>query len=140
MVGSTDDMMKGTRSVDGSTDGARGTRREFLAGAAAVGVLAVPTIVSARALGREAGVAAASARITLGVIGIGPRCRYVLGSMLGLPDVQCVAIADVQKSRRDAGKQLVDGKYGTSDCALYGDFRELLARKDIDAVLIATGE
>jgi len=129
-----------------STSGAHGvvpgkaTRREFLAGTAAVGAAALPTIVSARALGREAGAAAASERITLGVIGIGNRCRYVLGSMLGLPDVQCVAIADVQKSRRDAGKQLVDGKYGTQDCTLYADFRDLLARKDIDAVLIATGD
>ena len=49
------------------------------------------------------------------LIGIGNRCRYVLGSMLGLPDVQCVAIADVQQSRRDAGKQQVDGHYGTAD-------------------------
>ena len=128
-----------TRSGDVSPGNGRGTRRTFLA-AAAVGAVAVPTIVSARALGREAGVAAASERITLGVIGIGPRCRYVLGSMLGLSDVQCVAIADVQKSRREAGKQLVDGKYGTQDCTLYGDLRELLARKDIDAVLIATGD
>ncbi len=60
--------------------------------------------------------------------------------MLGLPDVQCVAIADVQASRRDAGKALVDKHYGNQDCKLYRDFRELLDRKDIDAVLIATGD
>ncbi|NDC53608.1 MAG: hypothetical protein EBZ74_04790 [Planctomycetia bacterium] len=52
--------------------------------------------MSSRALGLEAGTAAASERITLGVIRIGGRCRYVLGSMMTLPDVQCVAIADVQ--------------------------------------------
>jgi len=60
--------------------------------------------------------------------------------MLKLPDVQCVAIADVQASRRDAGKQLVDQYYKNQDCVLYRDFRELLARDDINAVLIATGD
>ncbi|MFO0913262.1 MAG: Gfo/Idh/MocA family oxidoreductase [Pirellulales bacterium] len=116
------------------------TRREFLGrGAAAAAALSVPWFVSARALG-GAGVAAASERITLGVIGIGPRCTYDLTAMLGLSDVQCVAIADVQASRRDAGKQLVDKHYGNQDCQLYRDFRELLARQDIDAVLVATGD
>ena len=76
----------------------------------------------------------------LGVIGIGPRCTYDLKAMLTFADVQCVAIADVQASRREAGKKLVDGHYGNSDCKLYRDFRELLDRKDIDAVLIATGD
>jgi predicted dehydrogenase len=60
--------------------------------------------------------------------------------MLQWPDVQCVAIADVQASRRDAGKRLVDEHYKNQDCRLYRDFRELLDRKDIDAVLIATGD
>lgn len=116
------------------------TRREFLRRAAAMSsAAALPWIVSSSALG-GAGRAAASERITLGVIGIGPRCTYDLTSMLSLPDVQCVAIADVQASRRDAGKALVDKHYGNSDCRLYRDFRELLDRKDIDAVLIATGD
>src|SRR5262249_61350497 len=52
----------------------------------------------------------------------------------------CVATCDVRATRREAGKKLVDGHYGTNDCALYRDFRELLARPDIDAVLIATGD
>jgi predicted dehydrogenase len=86
------------------------------------------------------GAVAPSEKITLGVIGIGPRCTYDLTSMLQLPDVQCVAIADVQATRRDAGKKLVDTHYGNADCKLYRDFRELLDRKDIDAVLIATGD
>lgn len=78
--------------------------------------------------------------ITLGVIGIGPRCRYDLAAMLKFPDVRCVAIADVQASRRNQGKELVDQHYGNSDCRLYRDFRGLLDRNDIDAVLIATGD
>ena len=82
----------------------------------------------------------ASERITLGVIGIGPRATYDLGGMLKQPDCQCVAVCDVQASRREAGKKLVDKHYGNQDCVLYRDFRELLARPDIDAVLIATGD
>ena len=83
---------------------------------------------------------APSEKMTLGVIGIGPRCTYDLKAILQLPDVQCVAIADVQASRRDAGKTLVDQHYGNQDCVLYRDFRELLARDDIDTVLVATGD
>lgn len=105
---------------------------------AAAGSLAA-TFVPARALGRE-GRTAASEKISLGIIGIGPRCTYDLKSMLQFEDIRCVAIADVQSRRRDAGKTLVDGHYGNQDCVLYRDFRELLDRPDIDAVLIATGD
>ena len=117
------------------------TRRKFLTGmtATAVTAAAFPVIVPSRALGLD-GAVAPSEKITLGVIGIGPRCTYDLTAMLGLPDVQCVAIADVQASRRAAGKKLVDSRYGNQDCKLYRDFRELLDRKDIDAVIIATGD
>ncbi|MEZ6137616.1 MAG: Gfo/Idh/MocA family oxidoreductase [Pirellulaceae bacterium] len=115
-------------------------RRKFLSTTIiAGGAVVAPYIVPASALGLGPN-AAASERITLGVIGIGPRCTYDLTSILKLPDVQCVAIADVQESRRQAGKKLVDEHYGNTDCRLYRDFRELLARDDIDAVLIATGD
>ena len=113
--------------------------RRSLLRSAALGLAAAPTFVRGRALGYER-VAAASERLTLGVVGIGPRCTYVLTEMLKMPDVQCVAIADVQATRRDAGKTLVDGHYGTADCRLYRDFRDLLARDDIDCVIVATGD
>lgn len=116
------------------------SRRTFLRSSVAAGAaIALPTIVSSTALGRD-GAVAPSERITLGVIGIGPRCTYDLTAMMGLPDVQCVAIADVQESRRVAGKKLVDEHYGNQSCALYRDMRELLDRKDIDAVIVATGD
>jgi predicted dehydrogenase len=116
------------------------TRREFLAttATAAVAAAALPTIIPSTVLGQNA--VPPSEKITLGVIGIGPRCTYDLSGILPLKDVQCVAIAEVQASRRDAGKKLVDGHYGNADCQTYRDFRELLARPDIDAVLIATGD
>lgn len=116
------------------------TRREILKRSIIAGTaFSFPSIVPARVLGRG-GAVAPSEKITLGVIGIGPRCTYDLKSMLALPDVQCVAICDVQASRREAGKALVDQHYGNKDCVLFRDFQELLARKDIDAVLIATGD
>jgi len=113
------------------------TRRQFIK--TSVAAAAVPLIVSPNVLGRS-GAVAPSNKITLGVIGIGPRCTYDLQAMLGLADVQCIAIADVQAGRRDAGKALVDKHYGNSDCKLHRDFRELLDRKDIDAVIVATGD
>lgn len=116
------------------------TRRDVLKGSLAAGTMNVlPWFVPAGALGGE-GKAAASERITLGVIGIGPRATYDLGGMLKQPDCQCVAISDVQLKRREAGKRLVDKHYGNNNCVLYRDFRELLARRDIDAVLVATGD
>ena len=116
------------------------TRRSFLhTTAAASAAFALPAILPARVLGKD-GAVSPNEKVTLGVIGMGRRCTYDLTSILGLADVQCVAIADVQAKRRDAGKKLVDERYGNSDCRLYRDFRELLDRKDVDAVLIATGD
>jgi predicted dehydrogenase len=110
------------------------TRRDFLF--TTMGSSLILPFLSTRA----AAATSANNKIQLGVIGIGPRCRYVLGGMLKSPDVRCVAIADVQASRRNAGKELVDGFNKDTNCKLYRDFRELLERKDIDAVLIATGD
>jgi len=116
------------------------TRRQFVRNAAAsAAAISLPLIIPAGTLGKGAA-AAPSERITLGVIGMGPRCTYVLPQMLGQPDVQCVAMADVQASRRDAAKAYVDKHYGNTDCMVYRDFRDVLARDDIDAVLIATGD
>ena len=125
----------------GSMAQARPTRRHILGGLAmpAAAAVAFPTIVPSRALGLDGSVAP-SERITLGVIGYGPRCTYVLTAMLGLADVRCVAIADVQASRRQAGKALVDQRYGNADCTMHRDFRDVLGRQDIDTVLIATGD
>lgn len=118
------------------------SRRDFLISSArtttagvAAASLAMPSFA-----GNENRTGSPSERIALGIIGIGPRCTYDLKAILPFDDVRCVAIADVQASRRDAGKKLVDEHYGNGDCVLYRDFRELLERKDIDAVLIATGD
>ena len=113
------------------------TRRRFLATFGLA--LAAPSIIPAAALGRG-GAVAPSEKTVLGAIGIGPRGRYVLGCMLHEPDVQFVAICDVQADRRRHVKAMADGKYGNKDCVMYRDMFDLLARKDIDAVLVATGD
>ncbi|MEQ1828629.1 MAG: Gfo/Idh/MocA family oxidoreductase [Pirellula sp.] len=115
-------------------------RRNFLKSTvAASAVFSVPNVIPCSALGLG-DTTAPSDRIHLGVIGIGPRCTYDLKAMLNFSDVRCISIADVQESRRSAGKALVDSHYGNQDCQLTRDFRELLERKDIDAVIIATGD
>ncbi|OGV69283.1 MAG: dehydrogenase [Lentisphaerae bacterium RIFOXYA12_FULL_48_11] len=116
------------------------SRRQFLKKTAmAAGAIAVPYYIPGSALGKG-GAVTPSERIVLGAIGIGPRGRYVLDNMVSETDVQFVAICDVQRSRREAVKAMADSKYGNNDCVMYRDFRELLARKDIDAVLVATGD
>jgi hypothetical protein len=114
-------------------------RRWFLKTAAQMGALLIaPQMVRGAVVGRDGGVAP-SERIVLGAIGIGGRGTYVLGCFMEEPDVQFVAICDVKAVRREAIKKKADDKYGNRDCAMYRDLRELLARSDIEAVLIATG-
>lgn len=116
-------------------------RREFVRNTVlASAAVAAPQIIPASALGRD-GAVAPSERIVMGGIGIGGRGTHDLGWMIGEPDVQFVAICDAQKSRRDAAKALIDGRYGNQDCKVYGDIRQFLGeRTDVDAVLIATGD
>ena len=102
--------------------------------------LTFPTIVPATALGRG-GAVPPSERIVIGAIGVGGRGTFVLGWMLGEPDVQCVAVCDVRRAHADRAQQLVNSRSGANSCAVYRDLRTLLAeRSDLDAVLIATGD
>jgi len=113
----------------------KSTRREFLKTAGAA--IAVPYVITSNALG-NADTPPASDRIVMGGIGIGNMGRGDQGAFLGRSDVQYVAVCDVRAGFREAGKAKVDEHYKNKDCASYNDFRELLARPDIDAVHIAT--
>ena len=113
------------------------SRREFIKGAAAVGgSIAFPYIVSSSALGK-AGSVSPSNRIVMGCIGLGTQGTDNMRAFLGQEDVQVAAVCDVREGTRRKSKQIVDEHYGNSDCAVYKDFRELMARDDIDAVSIA---
>lgn len=115
------------------------TRRNFVKGATGVvsAAFGFPYIVSSSALGKS-GAVAPSNRITVGVIGTGEQGNGVSGNFLNQSDAQVIAVCDVDKGRRDWTAKRIDGHYGSSGCAAYNDFRKLIGRSDIDAVLIAT--
>jgi hypothetical protein len=115
------------------------TRRTFLQAGAALGaaVTASPYIVPARVLG-AGGATPPSEKIVMGCIGVGSMGGGHLRSLSAQEDVRMVAACDLRRKFRDRAKQRVDARYGDNGCATYHDFRELLARPDIDAVCIAT--
>ena len=114
------------------------TRRQFIKQSAALSaVFAVPTIIPSSAMGADGNVAP-SERITMGVIGTGGQGTSNMEGFLNFGDVQMVAVADVDKSHREAAAGIVNKKYGSNDCALYNDFRALNDRSDIDAVIVGT--
>ncbi len=137
-------------------------RRDFVkktAGSAAAALFGFPYIISSSALGNE-NRPAPSDRIVMGCIGLGGQGTYNLRAFLNQPDVQVVALCDVNKGSDDydmlyqfkgttAGlkpalervksfyaEQTTSGSY--KGCDTYHDFRDLLARKDIDAVTVCT--
>jgi len=106
--------------------------------------MAAPTIVPTTAFGVGSR-APASERITVGFIGCGKMANdYHLSTLLEFGDVQALAVCDVDRGRREHAKDRVERAYakdaGYKGCAAYSDFRELLARGDIDAACIATPE
>jgi hypothetical protein len=111
------------------------TRRDFIKTTGAA--IAVPYIITSTALGNQ-DTPPASDRIVMGGIGIGNMGNGDQGAFLGRKDVQYVATCDVRKGPRENSKARVDKHYGNQDCTAYEDFRELLARPDIDAVHVAT--
>ena len=116
------------------------TRRKFLnkVSGLAIGAFGIPYFVRSSAMGK-AGTVAASERITVGFIGVGDHgINMNLRTFLGQPDAQAVAVCDVDADHLIKARDIVNEKYGNKDCASYKDFREVLARSDIDAVMIST--
>ncbi len=111
-------------------------KRTLAAPAAAVGF---PTIVPSSALGAD-GMTPPSDRITMASIGVGRMGTGDLGGFIRFQDARVLAICDVQQVRQEETKAFVDRTYGDNACVVYKDFRELMERKDIDAMVLATGE
>lgn len=109
------------------------SRRNFLAGGAAV--LAAPMFVPSRVFG-------ANDRIQVGMIGVGRQGQGHCGTLGGTRETLIVAVCDVDRMSRDEAAERIRGVHRSrdkpEDVDLYSDYREILGRDDIDAVLIST--
>ena len=116
------------------------TRRSFLKTTLIAGT--APLVLRSSLFAADA---TPSKQVTLGFIGLGAQGYGLLGNCLGRNDFRVLAVCDVDTTRRNLAKQAVEGRYAKDTksgdykgCDTYGDYREMLARKDIDAVVIAT--
>ncbi len=111
------------------------SRRGLLKGVAAAGAaVALPSIVPSSVFGATA----PSNLIVMGCIGVGGRGTGNMRTFLNSPGVRVVAACDVDRGHRDRALGIVNAKYKNRDCFSCNDFRELLARDDIDAVTVCT--
>jgi predicted dehydrogenase len=101
-----------------------------------VGTVTLPYLIASGH--RANGAAQPSERLTMGAIGLGGQGMHNLKNFLTFDDLHVVAVCDVDAGHLQRAKETVDTAYGNTDCAAYKDFRDVLARDDIDTVLIAT--
>ena len=113
----------------------KASRRSFLK--AAGGAIALPTIITSSALGAN-GRPPASERIVMAGIGMGGQGSGDLGEFMGDSRIQVVAVCDVKHDNLENIKNGVNGRYNNKDCKGYVDYREVIARNDIDMILCAT--
>jgi predicted dehydrogenase len=109
-------------------------RRAFLKRSLACGAaFAAPYVITEPVFGADA----PSNRVTVGQIGCGNiGSNYHINTLLREADVRIVAVADAYKSRRDGAADRLNKKYGEGTTKAYADFREILARPDVDAVIV----
>ncbi len=111
-------------------------RREFIKTGIAV-TAAAPLIVPSTVLGRD-GTTPPNEKVVLGSVGVGVRGCQNLRQFMQRGDVHVAAVCDVSGQQRLNAKQLVDTYYEDENCSAYNDFRELIAREDIDLISVAT--
>ncbi|MEI7730454.1 MAG: Gfo/Idh/MocA family oxidoreductase [Verrucomicrobiota bacterium] len=117
-------------------------RRSFLKRSALAGaVLSVPTIVPSSVFGQNA----PNSRIGIGLVGMGLMMGGHQGNMLGRPDTQVLAVCDVDRSKREKQKAAVEQSYASKKgvgtykgCDAYNEYEKVIARDDIDAVVVVT--
>ena len=108
--------------------------KKSLAGTA--GALAFPTILPAGVF-TAPGRILPNDRINFGLIGVGEMGSGHLRSFIEYDDIRVVAVCDVNSEDAARAVEFTNNRYGSQECVAYNDFRDLLARGDIDAVLIA---
>src|SRR5436189_1051786 len=117
-----------------SSTNSKVSRRQFIATTAAA--IAAPTFIPASALG-QAGRPAPSGRIVIGIIGWGMMGPGNTQGLMAEKDCQVVAACDLDKRPLKQAVDAVNKHYGNTDCKSYHDYREMMARDDIDAVMLA---
>ena len=114
------------------------SRRSFIKSMAALGgATTLPNIITSCVSSRITRRVAANERITMGIIGFGWQGYSNTNHFIHLDDVQVVAVCDVDQEHLEAGQNFVNGYYNNQDCAIYRNFEEIVARDDIDAMMIA---
>ncbi|MBR2584970.1 MAG: Gfo/Idh/MocA family oxidoreductase [Thermoguttaceae bacterium] len=116
------------------------TRRGFMkAGLLGAAAVASPCLISARVLGLDGNVSPSNT-VNLGGIGCRSRGGEDMRIFLDRADIRLRAICDIRKDQRDRWQAETEKRYNDKPCDAYRDMEDLLARDDIDAVLIATGD
>src|SRR5215468_10643589 len=113
-----------------STAGLTVSRRQFLASTGAA--LAAPLIVPASALGAD-GHTPPSERVVMGAVGYGGQGPWNTDELMKSPTCQMLAACDVDKGHLNHAVNIINAHYDNQDCLGYHDYRELMARDDIDA-------
>jgi len=121
-------IMKSTAASSGIS------RRQFITTTAAA--IAAPAFIPASALGRG-GAVAPSERIVVGIVGWGMMGPGNTSGLMGNKDCQVVAACDLDKRPLQKAVDAINKNYGNTDCKAYHDYREMFARTDIDAVMLA---
>jgi len=114
-------------------------RRNFIKKLTSASLVATgfPYFISAKTLGRE-GAVSPNNKINMACIGVGGMGDANMKSFLGQDEAKVIAICDVDTKHAKQAQSAVNRYYNNKDCAIYSDFRELLKRDDLDAVMIAT--
>src|SRR5215472_7392472 len=120
--------------MNAASSGSSFSRRQFLASTGAA--LATPLILPASVLGAD-GHTAPSERVVMAAVGFGGQGPWNTDELMKDPVCQMVAACDVDKGHLQRAVKIINAHYDNEDCRGYHDYRELMARNDIDAVMIA---
>jgi len=113
----------------------KSTRRQFLQTTAST----VPLLAAGAAWAQKSDTKSSNNQVTLGMIGMGGHgIGWNMKEFLKVSEARIIAVCDVFQDRREKGQAIVNDAYGTTDCKMYADFRDILARDDVDAVVIST--